>query len=106
MYKLCFYVPETHLEDVKHAVFAAGAGQVGNYDSCSWQVLGEGQFRPLAGSLPFLGQEGAVETVAEYRVEMVCAAQYISAAVKAMIAAHPYEEPAWNVVALVTELPR
>lgn len=106
MYKLCFYVPETHLEDVKHAVFAAGAGRIGDYDSCSWQVLGEGQFRPLAGSVPFLGQEGAVETVAEYRVEMVCAAQTISAAVKAMIEAHPYEEPAWNVVALVTELPQ
>jgi hypothetical protein len=106
MVKLCFYVPASHLEDVKNSVFAAGAGRVGNYDSCSWQVLGEGQFRPLAGSAPFLGEEGAVETVAEYRVEMVCAEQCIDAAVKAMIEVHPYEEPAWNVVALVTELPR
>jgi hypothetical protein len=105
MYKLCFYVPEPQLEAVKQAAFAAGAGRIGNYDSCSWQVLGEGQFRPLSGSAPFLGQQGAVEKVAEYRVEMVCEEQYINAAVNAMIAAHPYEEPAWSVVALVTELP-
>ena len=106
MYRLCFYVPEPSLEVVKNAVFAAGAGRVGDYDSCSWQALGEGQFRPLTGSAPFLGQEGVVERVAEYRVEMVCAPQFLGAAVKAMIEAHPYEEPAWNVVALVTEFPR
>lgn len=106
MHKLCFYVPETHVEDVKQAMFAAGAGRVGDYDSCSWQVLGQGQFRPLVGSTPFLGQEGAVETVVEYRVEMVCADECIRAAVAAMLDAHPYETPAWDVVAVVTELPQ
>lgn len=105
MYKLCFYVPESHLEEVKLAAFAAGAGRIGDYDSCCWQVLGQGQFRPMKGSEPFLGQQGIVETVAEYRVEMVCAAQTIRAAVTAMLDSHPYEEPAWDVVALVTELP-
>lgn len=105
MYKLCFYVPESHAEEVKIATFAAGAGRIGNYDSCCWQVLGEGQFRPLEGSQPYLGQTGAVEAVAEYRVEMVCDAQHIRAAVEAMIAAHPYEEPAWDVVQLVSEFP-
>ncbi|MDE0951414.1 MAG: YqfO family protein [Halioglobus sp.] len=106
MHKLCFYVPETHVEDVKKAIFAAGAGRVGDYDSCSWQVLGQGQFRPLVGSTPFLGQVGAVETVVEYRVEMVCADECIRAAVAAMLDAHPYETPAWDVVAVVTELPQ
>ena len=106
MHKLCFYVPQTHVEDVKKAIFAAGAGRVGDYDSCSWQVLGQGQFRPLVGSTPFLGQEGAVETVVEYRVEMVCADECIRAAVAAMLDAHPYETPAWDVVAVVTELPQ
>lgn len=105
MYKLCFYVPESHLESVKQAVFAAGAGRIGDYDCCCWQVLGEGQFRPLAGATPFLGQQGRVERVAEYRVELVCAAANISAAVAALLAAHPYQEPAWDVVALVTGLP-
>jgi hypothetical protein len=105
MYKLSFYVPETHLDEVKAAVFAAGAGHIGNYDSCCWQILGQGQFRPLQGSAPYLGQQGVVETVAEYKVEMVCADTVVRAAVDAMIAAHPYEEPAWDVVKLVTELP-
>jgi len=105
MYKLGFYVPESHLEAVKSAAFAAGAGRIGEYDSCCWQVLGQGQFRPLAGSQPYLGQRGKVETVAEYRVEMVCAAGLIRAVVAAMLAAHPYEEPAWDLVALVTDLP-
>ncbi len=105
MYKLSFYVPETHLEQVKTAAFAAGAGRIGDYDSCCWQVAGTGQFRPLQGSQPYLGQQGAVETVAEYKVEMVCADTLIRAAVDAMLAAHPYEEPAWDVVALVSDLP-
>lgn len=52
-YKLCFYVPVTHIEQVKQAMFAAGAGTIGNYDCCAWQVLGVGQFRPLAGSQAF-----------------------------------------------------
>lgn len=103
MYKLCFYVPESHLEEVKAAVFAAGAGRVGYYDSCCWQVLGQGQFRPLDGSKPFTGQHGAVETGAEYRVEMVCEAACVRAAVAALLAVHPYETPAWDVVAMVVE---
>lgn len=106
MYKLCFYVPETHLESVKTAVFATGAGKIGDYDSCCWQVLGQGQFRPLQGSKPFLGQQGEVEVVAEYRVELVCEGAVVTAAVDALIEAHPYETPAWDVVALVTELPQ
>ena len=105
MYKLCFYVPATHLDAVKEAVFAAGAGRIGDYDSCCWQVLGQGQFRPLAGSDPFLGRQGEVEQVEEYRVELVCERAVVRAAVAAMKRAHPYEEPAWDVVELVTELP-
>lgn len=105
MYKLCFYVPGSHLEEVKAAVFAAGAGRIGAYDCCCWQVSGQGQFRPLAGSDPFLGRQGELEQVDEYRVELVCAASCIKAAVQAMKDAHPYEEPAWDVLPLVTELP-
>lgn len=104
MFKLCFYVPETHLEAVKAAAFAAGAGKIGDYDNCAWQVEGGGQFRPLPGSEPFIGHEGAVETVVEYKVEMVCDAKSIKAAVEQMIVAHPYEEPAWNVVACLNVL--
>jgi hypothetical protein len=105
MVKLGFYVPGSHLEAVKTACFNAGAGRIGNYDSCCWQVLGQGQFRPLDGSNPTIGQQGEIETVAEYRVEMVCEDVSLRRVVDAMIAAHPYEEPAWDLVQLVTELP-
>lgn len=105
MYKLCFYVPETHVEPVKAAVFAAGGGRIGDYDSCCWQVRGQGQFRPLAGSDPFLGKQGEVEQVDEYRVELVCDKAHIAAVVAALKAAHPYEEPAYDVLQVVTELP-
>jgi len=97
MYKLCFYVPVTHVDLVKQAIFAAGAGRIGDYDCCAWQVLGEGQFRPLAGSNPFLGRQGQVETVAEYKVEVVCEDALIRDVIAALKAAHPYEEPAYQV---------
>ncbi len=105
MYKLGFYVPESHLDAVKQAVFSAGAGQIGNYDSCCWQTLGQGQFRPVEGSQPFIGEQGQLEQVPEYRVEMVVDSSCIRAVVDAMNMAHPYEEPAWDLLELVTELP-
>ena len=100
MYKFCFYVPESHLEEVKVAVFAAGAGRIGQYDSCCWQTLGTGQFRPLAGSNPFIGRQDLLETVDEYKVELVCDDASIRAAVAALRQTHPYEEPAYDVVLL------
>jgi len=105
MYKLGFYVPETHLESVKAAIFAQGAGRIGDYDQCCWQVLGQGQFRPCEGSDPFLGQRGKLEQLAEYRVEVVCDDEVVRQVVNAMRDAHPYEEPAWDLVQLVTTLP-
>jgi hypothetical protein len=104
MYKLCFYVPEDHLEAVKTAVFAAGAGRIGDYDQCCWQISGQGQFRPLPGSQPFIGETGALEIVEEYRVEMVCTDDRIKAAVAALKSAHPYEEPAFDCWQLITAL--
>jgi len=97
MYKLVFYVPVEHLESVKQAVFAAGAGKIGEYDSCCWQVLGVGQFRPLAGSTPYLGRVGSLAEEEEYRVELVCDDAKIKQAIRALISAHPYEEPAYDV---------
>lgn len=97
MYKLAFYVPESHLEQVKSAVFAAGAGHIGNYDQCCWQVLGVGQFRPLAGSHAFIGELNQRTQVNEYRVEMVCKEALVKTVVAALRQAHPYEEPAYDV---------
>ncbi len=97
MYKLCFFVPASHLQPVKEALFAAGAGRIGDYDQCCWQVEGIGQFRPLPGSQPFIGAQGQVEQVAEWKVEMVVADALIHAAVEALKASHPYETPAFEV---------
>ena len=98
MYKICFYVPESHVEPVKEALFSTGAGRIGHYDKCSWQCLGEGRFRPLAGSQPAIGQHKVVESVAEYKVELVCSDAHIHDAIAALKASHPYEEPAFDVV--------
>ena len=103
MYKLGVYVPANHLEPVKAALFAAGAGRIGNYDSCCWQTAGQGQFRALPGSQPHIGQHGRLETVEEYRVELVCEDHLLPAALAALRSAHPYEEPAYDVVQLVTQ---
>jgi hypothetical protein len=97
VYKLAFFVPESHVEPVKSAVFAAGAGRIGAYDQCSWQVLGQGQFRPLNGSQPFIGQNGVVEHVQEWKVELVVADELIQQVVVALKQSHPYETPAYEV---------
>ncbi|WLD57085.1 NGG1p interacting factor NIF3 [Salinispirillum sp. LH 10-3-1] len=100
-YKLIYFVPESHLEKTKLALFAAGAGQLGDYDCCAWQVKGQGQFRPLAGAHPHVGQVGEVEYVSEYRVELLVAEGQMHDALKALRQAHPYEEPAYEIIALV-----
>ena len=97
MYKLAFFVPPSHVEAVKAEVFAAGGGRIGDYDHCAWQVLGQGQFRPLDGSQPFLGQAGVVEQVEEWRVELVVADDLIVQVVAALKRSHPYETPAYEV---------
>ena len=97
MYKISVFIPESHLEPVKIAMFEAGAGRIGDYDHCAWQCLGQGQFRPLQNSRPFMGKHGKLETVQEYKVEMVCEDAQIRAAITAMHQAHPYEEPAYDV---------
>ena len=93
--QFCFYVPETHLEAVKAAVFAAGAGRIGNYDCCCWQSVGTGQFRPQCDSNPYLGEAGRCESVPEVKVEMVCRQSKLAAVVRALKKAHPYETPAF-----------
>jgi len=102
MYKLCFFVPQSHLEQVKLALFEKGAGRIGDYDCCSWQVLGEGQFRALDGAKPFLGEINRIEKVAEYKVEMVVADDLIVEIVQELKYTHPYEEPAYEVYQMLS----
>lgn len=100
LYKIEFYVPESHLDSVKTALFTAGAGRVGDYDSCAWQTLGQGQYRPLQGSSPHQGEAGKIETIAEYKVEMVCQKSCVAAVIAALLEAHPYEEVAYSLIAM------
>jgi len=97
MFKICVYVPEKSVATVKQALFDAGAGQIGNYDSCCWQTNGTGQFRPLAGSNPAIGSQGEVEFVREVKIELICADELVTGAVQALRDNHPYEEPAFDV---------
>lgn len=96
-YKLVFFVPESHKESVKDALFAQGAGHYNRYECCAWETLGEGQFRPLDGSQPFIGQSNRIEKVTEYRVEMLCQSQHIKAVLQTLVECHPYEVPAYEV---------
>lgn len=98
MYHIAFYVPETHADIVKESMFKAGAGTIGNYEKCSFEYSGLGQFRPLAGAKPFIGSEGELETVKELKVEMVCSREFLVDAITALKASHPYETPAYYVV--------
>lgn len=100
MYKICFFVPFDYAEKVKQALFAAGAGKIGDYDCCSWQCPGQGQFRALENSQPFIGDQGKLETVEEFKVELVCDSQHIKTAINALKTTHPYEEPAYEVYKL------
>lgn len=94
--KLEIYVPETHVEAVKKAIFDAGAGKIGNYDCCCWQTSGVGQFRPLPGSKPFLGTADIVEKVDEIKLELICHCDLIPTVIVALRQAHPYETPAFQ----------
>ena len=98
MFKLIVFVPCAHVPRVMDALFAAGAGRQGSYDRCAWSTEGVGQFRPSTGSAPYIGTIGAVERVRETRIEMLCADEHVIAAVDALLAAHPYEEPAYEAI--------
>lgn len=101
MYHIAFYVPVSHAEIVKEKMFEAGAGKIGNYDKCSFEYNGLGQFRPLPGSRPYLGQEEQLEKVQELKVEMVCEEKYLEASIRALKNCHPYETPAYYVIQTV-----
>ena len=95
MHKITAYVPESHLEIVKNALFDAGAGRFKNYDRCCWQTKGQGQFRALSGSAPYIGKANEVTVVEESLIELVCDDACLEAALDALRKAHPYEEPAY-----------
>lgn len=98
--KWVIFVPAENTEVLREALFAAGAGRIGDYSHCSWSITGTGQFLPGAGASPAIGTVGAVQRVEEDRVEVIAPASLRARVLAAMRAAHPYEEPAFDVFSL------
>ena len=101
--KLVAYVPTAAADPVRQALVAAGAGSLGDYDSCSWSTPGTGTFRPLPGATPSVGQVGRLEHVEEVRLEVLVPRRLRRTAVAALVAAHPYETPAYDVIPLADQ---
>ena len=97
MYKLNYYVPVSAKEETKQALFDMGVGMFDNYENCSWETLGHGQFKPVANANPNIGELGKLEVLEEYKIEMICSDELIHQAVKTLKEAHPYEEVAYEV---------
>lgn len=95
---LVFYVPIEDTDKVLEALFAVGAGRVGDYEACAFVAPGRGQFRPLPGARPAIGEVGELTHVAENRVELTFPRALRGPVVAALRAAHPYEEPAFHVL--------
>jgi hypothetical protein len=97
--KLVVFVPPEALNAVRDAIFAAGAGRIGEYERCSWYSSGTGTFLPLADARPAVGTVGEEERVEELRLETVFPSERHDEVIAALRAAHPYEEPAFDVYA-------
>jgi dinuclear metal center YbgI/SA1388 family protein len=100
VYKLVVFIPAANLNDVSEAIFAAGAGQMGNYSDCGFTTKGEGTFLPLEGARPAIGKPGKLEHVEEVRFETIVCESEIEAVVEAMKKSHPYEMPAYDIIKL------
>jgi len=103
-YSIVVFIPSTHLKQVKNAMFTAGAGKIGSYQDCCWQVEGQGQFRPLLGNKAFIGDTNKLSTVNEYRVEMICEEKLLPLVITALIESHPYETPAFHYYRVETRI--
>jgi hypothetical protein len=98
--KLVVFVPPDALDAVRDAVFAAGAGRIGAYERCSWYTDGTGTFVGGEGAAPTVGEKGREERVPEIRLETVYPAEREEKVVRALLEAHPYEEPAYDLYPL------
>ncbi len=101
--KLAFFVPVNNAEEVRKAVFNAGAGVIGNYDSCSYNLEGRGSFRAGEATDPFVGEKGKIHFEEEIRVETIMPSYIKNKVISSMIEAHPYEEVAYDIYPLVND---
>ncbi|MCM3710872.1 Nif3-like dinuclear metal center hexameric protein [Sporosarcina luteola] len=100
LYKLAVFCPVEHADELREELARSGAGAIGDYAGCSFTSTGVGRFTPAAGAAPFIGEVGKTEEVAEERIEVVLPGPLRSKVLKAMLAAHPYEEPAYDFFVL------
>lgn len=103
--KIAVFVPLEHAEKVRNAMFEAGAGRLGDYNSCSFNTPGQGTFKAGNSANPFVGSIGELHTENELRVEAICEKQDLSRIIHAMVQSHPYEEVAYDVYPLVNKNP-
>ena len=101
LHKLVWFVPREALEQTRAAVFEAGGGRIGDYERCSWYTAGTGTFLAKKGAKPTVGEVGREERVAELRVETLVPVERAGEIVRALVAAHPYEEVAYDVYPLL-----
>jgi hypothetical protein len=99
-YKIVVYVPVASAPAIREAIGSVGAGAQGNYSYCSFSVTGVGRFKPEMGARPAIGQIGTLEEVIEERIEAACDQHLLREVIAAIVAAHPYEEPAIDVLPL------
>ena len=104
--KLVVFVPREALDTVREALFAAGAGRIGDYEHCSWYTEGTGTFLGGESTSPSVGQPGREERVAELRLETVYPSEREVEVVNALREAHPYEEPAFDLYVLADTVAR
>ena len=98
--KLVTYIPESHLEKVRNALFEAGAGVIGNYDQCGFTTSGTGSFRGNENTKPFVGEKGKIHFEKEIRFETILFSHLKDKVIKALLEVHPYEEVAYDIYAL------
>lgn len=97
MYKLNYFVPIEAKESTKQALFDIGVGRYENYECCSFETLGTGQFKPINNANPHIGQLDKIEKVQEFKVEVICSTELIKKAIEVLKEVHPYEEVAYEV---------
>jgi hypothetical protein len=102
--KIVVFVPVEHGDAVRKVMAEKGAGKLGNYDCCSFSSRGIGRFRPLEGSDPFIGKEGAVEAVEEERIEVICPREKADFILSEIRNVHPYEMPAIDIYPLLNKI--
>ena len=104
--KLQTFVPQSHIEAVKNALFSAGAGKIGNYEECSFSTTGKGSFKPLEGSQPFVGEKNSRHIEEEIKIEVIFPSITQNQLVAALKKAHPYEEVAYDIIPLENNHPQ